>query len=107
MWTLPVVHLHPPTDTLPGLASPLEGIEVDAFVLQRTPEPLYHNVVLPSALAVHRDTHRSFIQRLRKVKARELASLVGIEYLRSSILPQSLLQGRNAELRLKRVAEPP
>src|SRR5271167_4576338 len=107
MWTLPVVKLHPPSDALSGLATSFEGIDVDALVLKRPPEPLYHNIVLPSALAVHRDTHRSFIKRPGKVKACELASLAGVEYLGSSILPQSLLQGRNAELRLKRVTEPP
>ena len=78
MRTLTVVKLNPPADALSGLASPLEGIEVDALVLKRPPEPLYHNVILPSPLAVHRDTHRSVPQRLRKIKAGELAPLVDL-----------------------------
>lgn len=43
----------PPADAGPGLRAGLEGVEIDALVFERAPEPLDEHVIEPAAATVH------------------------------------------------------
>ncbi len=51
------------------------GVDVDLLVFNRPPEPFHHDVVPPSALAVHADLHTRIGQHLRELPTRELATI--------------------------------
>ena len=72
----PVVEVHPPADSGPSLGTGCELGQVDAFVLERSPQPLDEHVVHPAALAVHRDADASLLEHVGEVDAGELAALV-------------------------------
>src|SRR3712207_7234556 len=46
----------------PQLRAGLEGVQVDALVLQAAPQPLDEHVVQPAAAAVHGDAHPGLAQ---------------------------------------------
>lgn len=58
---------------LADLAPCFKGVQVDALVLERTPQPLDHNIVHPPALTVHGDPDSGSPERPCELKARKLA----------------------------------
>ena len=103
----PVVEVHPPTDAGSSLGTGCELGQVDAFVLERSPQPLDEHVVHPAALAVHRDADASLREHVGEVDAGELAALVAIKDLRRAIALERLVQGVHAEARIERVGQAP
>ncbi len=103
----PVVAVDPDADSLPRPAAGLEGVEVDALVLQGFPEPLDDNVVSPLPPAVHGDPDTGLLQSLGELHAGELGPLVGVEDVRLGVTRQGLLQGRDAEIGIEGVRQPP
>ena len=97
----------PCPDPVAGLRAGLEGVQVDAFVFQRPPEPFDHPVVDPAAAAVHRDLHLGVAQHVGEAGAGELRALVGAEYLRWAVSGQRLFQCFDAETGIHRVRQPP
>ena len=87
-----VVEGHPPADAGPGLGAGGELGQVDALVLERSPQPLDKHIVHPSALAVHRDTNARRLEHVGEIDAGKLAALVAIEDLRSAIAHERLVQ---------------
>jgi len=55
--SLGVVIGDPPGKTSAQLRAGLEGVEIDALVFERSPQPLDEHVVHPAASAVHADAH--------------------------------------------------
>lgn len=51
----------------PGFGHIGVGVDVDLLVFDRAPEPFYHAVVPPGALAVHADLHSRIGQHLREL----------------------------------------
>ena len=103
----PVVEVHPPADSGPSLGTGCELGQVDAFVLERSPQPLDEHVVHPAALAVHRDADASLLEHVGEVDAGELAAVVAIKDLRRAIALERLVQGVHAEARIERVGQAP
>ena len=103
----PVVEVHPPADSGPSLGTGCELGQVDAFVRERSPQPLDEHVVHPAALAVHRDADASLLEHVGEVDAGELAALVAIKDLRRAIALERLVQGVHAEARIERVGQAP
>lgn len=73
-----VVEGHPATEPLAILAAGLEGVQVDALVLQGAPQSLDHGVVHPEPLAIHGNAHAGVFENLGECMACELAPLIGI-----------------------------
>ena len=76
-----VVVADPPRQPGAQLGPGLERVQVDALILQAAPQPLDENVVHPASAAVHGDAHLSRPQHVGEVGRRELAALIGVEYL--------------------------
>lgn len=92
-----IVEAHPVTDPLTGFAPAPEGMQVDALILQRAPQPFDEDVVEEPAPPVHRDSHPGLFQALRPSPRRKLAGLIGVEYLRCAKAAQRLIQRIDAE----------
>src|ERR1700684_1035349 len=97
----------PTSDPGSWLAAGLKGTEVDAFVFQRSPQPLDEDVVHPAATPVHRDTDVGVLQGIGEGQAGELRTLIGVEDLRSAEARDGLLQRRHTELGIHRARQPP
>jgi hypothetical protein len=69
------IGIDPTSDPSSCLAAGLEGIEEDALVFQRPPQPLDEDVVHPAATAIHRDADAGVLQRGGEDKAGELRTL--------------------------------
>src|SRR3546814_5882597 len=87
-----VIKGHPPADPLAGLAPAREGVQVDALVLYRAPQPLDKDVVEKAAAPIHRDAHAGLLQALRPGPGGELAALVGVEDFWATIALDRLVQ---------------
>ena len=107
MRTLGVVIGDPPAKTSPQLRSGLEGVEIDALVLQGAPEPLDEDIVHPPASAIHADADFGVAQHAGEGVAGKLAALVRVEDFRLTEPGQRLLQRRDAEAGIHRVRQPP
>ena len=94
MGSIGVVVADPTTDPCSCLTAGLEGIEVDAFVFQRSPQPLDEDVVHPAATTIHRDTDVGILQGVGEGKAGELRALIRVEDLRLAEARDGLLQRR-------------
>ena len=81
-----VVELEVAGELLLRLGHAVVCVQVDMLVLDTLPQPLDEHVVHPSALAVHADLHVVILEHLGELDARELASLVGVEDLRRTVL---------------------
>src|SRR5271154_452035 len=103
MWSLGFVVADPPADPCSCLTAGLEGIEVDTFVFQRSPQPLDEDVVHPAATTIHRDPDVGILQGGGERKAGELRALIGVEDLRPAEAGDRLLQCRDAEVGIYRV----
>ena len=53
----------------------------DLFVLNRSPESLYKDIVKNPASAIHANANPSLVQDGGKIKACELRTLIGIKYI--------------------------
>ena len=84
----------PGADPVTGFRAGLAGVQVDAFVFQRPPEPLYHPVVDPAAASVHRDLHLGLVQHVGEIGAGELRAPIRIENLWLPISGQGSGSGR-------------
>ena len=81
MRTLGVVIGDPPAKASPQLGTGLEGMAVDALVLQGAPESLDEDIVHPPAPAIHADADLGIAQQAGEGLRRKLAALIGIEDL--------------------------
>src|SRR5277367_6636601 len=102
-----IVEDHPVTDPPTSLPSAREGMQIDALVLQRTPQTLDEDVVEEPAASIHRDAYSGLFQPPRPCPRRELAALVGVEDLRSTMAGQRLIQRIDAELHVHGVRQTP
>ncbi len=75
MWASFVVVADPITNPVPGFGTGFEGVQVDAFVFEGSPEPLDHPIVDPAATTVHRDFDLRIAQHVGEIGAGELGSL--------------------------------
>ena len=57
-------------------------LDVDLFVFDTSPQTLNKNIVQSAPCTVHADADACVFQDLCKVFARELTSLIAVEYLR-------------------------
>ena len=76
MGSIGVVVADPTFDPGFCLTAGLEGIEEDAFVFERSPQPLDEDVVHPAAAAVHRDADFGLPQGVGEGKAGKLRALM-------------------------------
>jgi len=67
--------------------------QVDTLVSERVPQPLDEDVIHTAALAIHRDLDAGVLEDAREFETRELAPLVGVEDLRSTVALEGLFQG--------------
>ena len=80
---------------------------MDARVLQGTPQALNEDIVEEAAAPIHRDSHPGLLQPLRPRPRRELAALVGVEYLWRAMPVENLVQRIDAELHVHGVRQTP
>ena len=92
MRTLGVVIGDPPAKASPQLGTGLEGMEVDALVLQGAPESLDEDIVHPPAPAIHADADLSVAQHAGEGLRRKLAALIRVEDFWLAEPGQRLLQ---------------
>ncbi|CDH44835.1 hypothetical protein BN874_1920002 [Candidatus Contendobacter odensis Run_B_J11] len=102
-----IVECDPAGDTFPGLASGIEGVQVDALVFQGTPETLDEHVVAPPAAPVHGDANATGLQCVREFEAGERTPLIAVEDFRNAGTGQSLFQSRQAKVGLQGVGQRP
>ena len=98
--------------SVPKVQCVFVGIQVNVVVFDVAPEPLDVDVVGGPSASVHADSEFRIIwtfadQRLDEHLAGELASMVGVEYLRASVPQECLLSDFRAPFRLHRVAQAP
>ena len=103
----PVIVIDPPSQIGTCLAAGLEGVYVDALILQRPPQPLDENVVHPATAAIHRNLDASLHQQLGKPQTGELAALISIEYLRPAMQCQGFFQCFSTEFCIHGIRWPP
>ncbi len=85
MGPLPVVQVDVLSDEAPGMTDRLVRFQVDLLVLDAAPDPLNEPVVAPASLAVHRQPHAAAQHGLGERARRELATLIGVHYVRRSV----------------------
>lgn len=107
MGSIGVVVADPTSDPSFCLTAGLEGIEVDALIFQRSPQPLNEDVVHPAALTIHRDADVGILQGVGEGEAGELRALIRVEDLRSAEAGDRLLQRGDAEVSIHRIRQPP
>ena len=102
-----VVIVDPGTDPGTGLRADLEGLEMDALVLERVPQRSTMTLSIQRPLPSMEILMTTSLWTW--VKAREVnwLPLVGVEDLRLAIAAERLFQGGDAELGLERVGQPP
>ena len=72
-----------------GGASPASGLEIDAFILQRAPQPLDEHIVHPAASTIHAEADLGVLQYGGEGEAGELAALVGVEDVGGAVTDRS------------------
>jgi len=97
MRPLRVVKVQITTDPYPDFADCGVGAEVNLLILHRAPQALDHHIVAPSAPTVHADGDFLAQQHAGEGERSELATLVGVEYLRLVVARQCFLQCLDAE----------
>lgn len=102
-----VVVVYELLDAIAQFVHAVGRVQTDVFLLYGTPESLYPDVVLTSSTAIHTNldamTREQILPPLRGV----LRSLVGIDYLRSTIHPDAVLLQLITVVCRERVGEPP
>src|SRR5271169_793033 len=107
MRTFFVVPPDPIANAVSCLTACLKCIEIDAIILQGSPQSFNHDIVYPAASAVHGDLHVSVRECLGKRNTCKLAALISVEYCRLAVFGKGLLEGCDAEVCIKSIAEPP
>src|SRR5271166_4283074 len=113
MRPLAVVEPPIPTDRAARLGDTVVGAQVDLLILDRTPQPFDEHIVAPGPAPIHADPDRVLRQQSGERRTGELAPLVGVEDLRSTITGQRLVDRVEAEIdpwsasRPKRDRHPP
>ena len=59
---LAIVKIYPASDPGLGLRAGFPSVQINAFILQRPPEPFDEDIVDAAALAVHRDLDAGALQ---------------------------------------------
>ncbi len=88
-----VIMGQPGANILPGLQAIVKGVQIDTFILQATPQSFNEHIVHPPTLAVHGDFDAPILQRRGKIKAGELATLIGVKYLWLTMVGKGLFKG--------------
>lgn len=97
----------PPAKASPQPRAGLEGMEVDALVLERPPEALDDDVVYPSASAIHADADLGLAQHAGEGLRSKLTALIGVKDIRLAEAALCFLQRRDAEAGIHGVGQPP
>src|SRR5207237_1140165 len=105
MLALVVVEAEPGANTSLGLGNGRIGVEVHLLVFEASPQSLHEDVVHAAALAVHADRYAVALQRAGEVVTGELAALVSIENLGSTIPGERLLERLDTSLSTQRVRD--
>src|SRR5271169_1534662 len=93
MGSVGIIVADPTSDAGFCLTAGLKGIVEDAFVFQRSPQPLDEDVVHPTTATVHRDADAGILQGAGEGKASELRALIGVEI---SGLPKQAIASSSA-----------
>src|SRR5205814_2396816 len=107
MLALVVVEAEPGANTSLGLGNGRIGVEVHLLVFEASPQSLHEDVVHAAALAVHADRYAVALQRAGEVVTGELAALVSIGNLESTIPGERFLERLDTRLSTERVRQPP
>jgi len=102
-----IIILDPEIEFLLCIFHVVEGVQVNAFVFQGTPQPLDKDIVHPATFAVHRGfdvVRREFADPIR---AGELRSLIGVEDRGATVFLKRLLQRLNTKVGLQGIRQPP
>ena len=67
-------------------------MEINPFVLDRTPQSLDKDIIPPSTAPVHTKLAALIFHGIDKRLDGELAALIGVDDFRRSVLPECLLQ---------------
>lgn len=67
------------------------GVQVDLFIFNASPKPLYKDVVDAATFAIHADLDLVCFKNFGEIVARKLAALVGVEYLRLTVFRDRIL----------------
>ena len=67
--------------TLSKLSNRVVRVQVDMFILHRTPKPFDEHVIHPAALAIHTDLNAVGLQDAGESLAGELAALISVKDL--------------------------
>ncbi len=81
----------------------VEGIQVNAFVFQGTPQPLDKDIVHPATFAVHRGFDVVRLEFIDPIRTGELRALISIEDQGATVFLKRLLQRLNTEVSLQGV----
>ncbi len=106
MRPFPIIELEPPGNAPCRLRDAAVVVQVNLFVLERTPQPFHEDVVKSPAAAIHGDPDLLVQEPFRESLARELAPLVAVEdpgFAES----QGFLQRFQAETRVQGVGQLP
>ena len=101
---LPILITDPTAKPAAQFGAGLEYVQIDAFVLQRPPEPFNEHVVHPATASVDADPHPGIAQH---VGAGELAALIRLEDFGPAEARQRFPQSLDAEYYVHRVRQPP
>ena len=102
-----IIKIEPIAEAVPKLGPAAKRVKVDVVVLERPPQPLYENIVLTPASAIHADGNAVALKQTRKGLACKLSALVGIEYFWSAVAPDSLGERLDTEVGLHGIGNPP
>ena len=102
-----VVAVQPLLDSLVELAAVVGRVQKDVLILNRAPEALDVDVIQGPALAVHADSNTLFPQVGNVLRAGKLASLVGVQDLRCTVLGHGLADHPQAGFRRQGVGQSP
>ena len=92
------------TSSLPGI---LVGLEIDLLVFHAAPQTFDEHVVHPAPASVHTDLDLFALEHAREGRARELAALICIEYLRRAVMGDGGFERINTEIIVHRVRHTP
>jgi hypothetical protein len=99
-----VVEGDPAPDACLGLRSAFPSVQLDAFILQGSPEAPDEDVVEAAPLAVHRDLGADPFQPVGPGEGGDLAVLIRVHYLRREAMDR-LVQRLDTEVRLEGVRD--
>src|SRR5688572_13973114 len=87
-----IVEIDVARDPCLGLGDRVVSVQIYLFVFHRLPNAFDEDVVPPCPAAIHADLHAARLQRFGELVARELAALIGVEYLGFAVLAEGLLK---------------